>query len=298
MLVLAAIVRRAVEISVLPRGCTVVIHREAFPFATPLGERAVRRRAARVVLDVDDAIYEAPTHVPDWRRFLRRPQNYDSVLALADVVLAGSPALMARASTQQVRSVFAPTLPPRCAENLRRSPSARPSVLWTGSYSTLGSLKLVLDDVLATCEAHNGVLYVLGGENVQSLKPHRCLRAHIWSVERELRVLAEAWVGLMPLADSPWEQGKSAYKLLLYMHAGVPSLVSPVGMNAQIADAAPGVLAVNELAGWSASLDAMLQSPARESEGEAARRWVRAHFDREALARRAASAVLPEISAV
>ena len=52
-----------------------------------------------------------------------------------------------------------------------------------------------------------------------------------WSVEDEVRVLHSMSVGIMPLADDVWARGKCAFKMLQYMAAGLPVVVSPVGMN-------------------------------------------------------------------
>ena len=41
-------------------------------------------------------------------------------------------------------------------------------------------------------------------------------------------------IGIMPLEDSPWEQGKCAYKLIQYMACGIPVVASAVGMNKDV----------------------------------------------------------------
>ena len=54
-------------------------------------------------------------------------------------------------------------------------------------------------------------------------------------------------VGLMPLADSSWEQGKCSFKMLQYMACGVPAVVSPVGMNREVAQKGGALQANSEL---------------------------------------------------
>lgn len=41
-------------------------------------------------------------------------------------------------------------------------------------------------------------------------------------------------LGIMPLSDDPWTRGKCAFKMLQYMSAGIPVVVSPVGMNLDV----------------------------------------------------------------
>jgi glycosyltransferase involved in cell wall biosynthesis len=41
-------------------------------------------------------------------------------------------------------------------------------------------------------------------------------------------------IGLMPLADSDWCNGKCSYKMLCYMAAGLPVVVTAAGMNREV----------------------------------------------------------------
>jgi len=51
------------------------------------------------------------------------------------------------------------------------------------------------------------------------------------SIAAEDDFVASVTVGLMPLDDGPWELGKCSFKMLQYMAAGRPSVMSSVGMN-------------------------------------------------------------------
>jgi len=62
----------------------------------------------------------------------------------------------------------------------------------------------------------------------------------------------------MPLADGPWERGKCSYKMLQYMAAGQPCVVSPVGMNDQLLSEAELGLAATTLDEWSDALASLL----------------------------------------
>ena len=251
----------------------VLVHREAFPFFTPLAERWLARRAAMVVLDVDDALYVEPTHARDWRSRLRSAAAYDGVLKSVDLVLAGSPALCRRATALGTPASLTYTVPPLAARTLHREPASRPTLVWTGSQSTLGSLLEVLDDALEACEETDGRLIVLGGPNAAELPRHPRLHAERWSQEGELRALRSSWLGLMPLPDTEWEAGKSAYKLLLYLFAGLPVAASPVGMNQLFADA-PGVTLVGP-GDWSTAIRTALGAAAEE-DGPSIRAWAEA----------------------
>ena len=53
-----------------------------------------------------------------------------------------------------------------------------------------------------------------------------------WSIELECDILKKCHAGIMPLPDTSFMRGKSAYKLIQYLGAGLPSIASPVGENA------------------------------------------------------------------
>ena len=55
-----------------------------------------------------------------------------------------------------------------------------------------------------------------------------------WSEQEEVSVLHEMDLGLMPLPENAWTRGKSAFKMLAYMAAGLPVIASPVGVAGDI----------------------------------------------------------------
>lgn len=55
-----------------------------------------------------------------------------------------------------------------------------------------------------------------------------------WSTQDEVAFIQSLDVGLMPISDDKYSNGKCAYKMLLYAACGVPSVVTPTGVNKKI----------------------------------------------------------------
>jgi len=280
--------RIMLRLSQLGRKCDIlIIHREAFPFFTPVMERLAASRASVCLLDVDDAIYSKPTHLRDWRSWLRNPKSAIGLKNIANVILCGNEKLLAVFSGGSGVAKLFPTCPEPERSSIHRNPE--PKLIWIGSNSTLASLVAVLPQVLEFCEKNAVTLLVLGGTNVESLPPHPHLTAEVWTEQKEIAALSTAIAGLMPLPETEWERGKSSYKAILYLCAGVPSLISPVGENVSLAKRYPTAVTLVEPGAWNAKLAEVIKNR-QEGSPEFVNEVLRARdqFDSEKNAKRAA----------
>lgn len=83
----------------------------------------------------------------------------------------------------------------------------------------------------------------------------------VWSEMNEVSDIQAFDVGIMPLADTPWEQGKCGYKLIQYMACGIPVVASAIGANREIVShGVDGFLATTH-AEWSGYLKQLLENP-------------------------------------
>jgi glycosyltransferase involved in cell wall biosynthesis len=112
-----------------------------------------------------------------------------------------------------------------------------------------------------------------------------------WSETAESRFLAAISIGLMPLDDGDWERGKCSFKMLQYMAAGRPSVVSPVGMNRDILGEAELGLSARSNREWVEALSALLGDPDAMSRMGAAGRAV-------AVGRYSVAALAPTLAAL
>ena len=180
-----------------------------------------------VVLDVDDAIWLlSPGHERTTR----------DVAARSACVVAGNDFLA------DFFSGLAPSVERvwTAVDTDRFQPSPEhdgPFVVgWTGTGSSLRYLRRVAGALTRFLdEAPDARVVVMAdvSDGLPGIPPDR-VDFVPWSPSVEASVLERFDVGLMPLPSGDWAKGKCAFKMLQYMACGVPAVVSPVGMNAQV----------------------------------------------------------------
>lgn len=214
------------------------VEKELFPMAPAWLERLLLT-GRPYVLDYDDAVF----HTYDRSRngLIRGLLGHkiDRLMRGSRVVTAGNGYLADRALGAGAGRV---ERLPSCIDLQRyptppvREPQNGPfRVVWIGSPATATYLDLLREPLVQLARQRAVVLRVVGAAapawaQVGGLE----VEALAWSADREAADLSAADVGVMPLHDSPWEQGKCSFKLIQYMACGLPVVASPVGMNRDV----------------------------------------------------------------
>jgi glycosyltransferase involved in cell wall biosynthesis len=196
-----------------------LIHRE-FVSTLPTLEGLAPRP---VVFDVDDAI---------WLR--RHGIAAHAIARRSRLVLAGNRFLAEHFSD------FAPVCVVPTAVDVsfygpNPVPADRLRIGWCGQSSGFPYLSLVEDSLRIVLENRPEVEFAVMADRPPSLSlPAGRVRFEPWSLAAEAAFLRSLAIGIMPLRDGVWERGKCSYKMLSYMASGIPAVVSPVGMNADV----------------------------------------------------------------
>jgi glycosyltransferase involved in cell wall biosynthesis len=97
-------------------------------------------------------------------------------------------------------------------------------------------------------------------------------------------------IGLMPLADTDWCNGKCSYKMLCYMAAGLPVVVTAAGMNREVLALGEIGLSAGSEREWIEALIALLENAGlRQRMGAAGRAVVEQRFSLHRLAQQYAA---------
>lgn len=263
----AAMVRR------MRPGQVLVVQRKRF-LAPFLG--LVRRRDVRILYDFDDAVFMKRGGA----RSARREFEFRRTVTDCDVTLAGSRFLVAacRRLVPASRPVFLPTSVDVGAYPRRGGRGSGPFVAgWIGSSGTLGYLEAILPALEEVAGRHDLVLEVVCDRFPEGWDLE--VRNRPWRLEEEGADAARFDVGLGPLADDDWCRGKCGLKVVQYLAAGVPAIVSPVGANAEIVeDGVHGLWAANHDE-WVAALERTIaDEEGRRRMGEAGRQRVEERY--------------------
>jgi glycosyltransferase involved in cell wall biosynthesis len=188
---------------VLKRPLVVDID-DAIWLYNPFGASMIRRLVSRA-----DAIFAGNQYLADWCR------PYCSTV---HVIPTGI-------DTERFRPVDAP-----------REKAADFVIGWTGTAGNFRFLRSIEDALAAFLQAHPSATFLVVADekpNLSALPPEQ-LRFVRWSASIEHEILAQMDVGIMPIDDSDLSRGKCSFKMLQYMAAGIPVVVSPYGMNAEL----------------------------------------------------------------
>lgn len=222
----------------------VFIHREASPIGPPVIEwllaKVLRRK---IIYDFDDAIWLTDRNEePKLMGLIKWRNKVKYICRWSFKISCGNSYLCTYASKYNKHVFYIPTTID--TENwhnpilfpVHKDPNCI-NIGWTGSHSTLkylNTIESVLKKILALHPSVN--IIVIADQQPELSFPINFIP---WNEKSEIDDLLKIDIGIMPLPADEWSKGKCGFKALQYMALGIPAVVSPVGVNANIID--PGV---------------------------------------------------------
>ena len=275
------------------RTAGVVVLQKKLP--TRFASGCLRRACRRLIYDFDDAVYYrhessgSLDHPTSRRRFV-------SLLRRVDLAIAGNRLLAEAAAPLSRRVAVLPSaVETRGAPQRLHGPASPLVIGWIGGRINLGQAAL-LAPVLRSLAAEFPLEYrIVSAERLDL--PGVPTTFMPWSLASQAAEVARFDVGVMPLPEGGHAAGKCGFKAIQYMSAGVPPVVSRVGVNCEIVrDGVDGIVA-SDLDGFANALRRLAADPAlRARLGASARARAEQHYSIHVTAARLAE-LLREVDA-
>jgi len=275
------IVRRWKQVRRVRRDDIVLLHREAFMVRGIFFEKALRRRAAWLIYDLDDAIWRMD--VSEGNRnlsWLKDPAKTDRLIAMADRVIAGNHYLADHARPLNAKTTVIPTVIDTSL--YREVPSMDNDEVvigWTGSHTSAAHLLAALPMLQEVQRRFADRLSFRVISDGEPPLPGLRVRYVRWNAATEVDDLAPIDIGIMPMPDDGWSRGKCGFKGLQYMGMGKAVVLADVGVNARIVQHGVNGFLARTDPDWQEALGRLISdADLRRRMGAEARRTVEQHW--------------------
>jgi glycosyltransferase involved in cell wall biosynthesis len=223
----------------LGTGKIIFIEYELLPYFPPILEYLLKKSGVKVIIDFDDAIFHNyEFHKIPLVRYFFRNKIY-RIVKISDLIITGSPYLTSCLSKYNDCIIEIPTsvnLNLYIKDNIKNIKDDRFIIGWIGSKTTSWNLIEIKDVINRIITENPRVIFKFCGfdmnlshhfnsENIQFID---------WSEENEFTFLNSLSLGLMPLGDTLFNQGKCGFKLIQYMACGIPTISTPLQANVKI----------------------------------------------------------------
>jgi len=262
----------------------VFVFREAFFTGTTFFEKKFAKKS-KVVFDFDDSIWLA--NVSDGNKKLEWLKNYNKtseIIEVADLIIAGNPYLSNYAKQYNKNVKIIPTTIDTL-EYSRLSTKQTDTICigWSGSVTTIQHFNVALPFLIKLKDKYGDKICfkVIGDNNY--INEELNIQGIAWNKEDEIKELSSFDIGIMPLPNDKWAEGKCGLKGLQYMALEIPTIMSPVGVNIEIIqDGENGFLADKEDE-WLEKLSLLIENEKlRNTIGKAGRKTVEEKYSVQA----------------
>ena len=219
------------------RADVILVQREAMLFGPPVIEWLVSRLLRRpLLLDLDDSTW-IPHDSPVYGRLatlLKWPAKTNRLIRWARLITCGSPNIAAYVRSRGAEAVVVPTIVDTARFRPRgvRAGEGVPMVGWIGTHSTYPFLERLFPLFSQLASELPFRLMIVGSGCATIRVPGVEVESRPWRMDREVEDFQSIDAGVYPIVDDEWSAGKAGFKAVQYMAAGIPFVMSPVGVCA------------------------------------------------------------------
>jgi len=285
----ARVLRRFGDVIRAKRADVVFVQREAMLFGPPVIEWLIARLLRRpLILDLDDSTwvrYPSPVY-GRLATLLKWPGKANRLIGLACSVTCGSPNIAEYVRSRGGKPVVVPTVVDtgRFRPGSIR-PAKIPTIGWIGTHGTFPYFERLFPIFERLAREVPFRLIVIGSGREEIRLPGVEVESRPWNMVREVEDFQSLDIGVYAITDDQWSAGKAGFKAVQYMAAGLPFVMSPVGICATMGVAGQTHFAAITDDEWLDALRRLVTDPSlRQQMSIAGRAFAGEHYGIEAQA--------------
>lgn len=196
--------------------------------------------------DFDDAIYVPFTKTKRIRKTKRKREALSYMIKYAETVIAGNRILQEYAMQFRGDCEVIPTVIDLDLYTTTKDTQSFNFIIgWIGTSQNLVFLERLASPLRALRSEFPQLKLLVICDKPFHLDDFTINK--VWGRNTEVHDMLMMDIGIMPLVDDEWSRGKCSFKAIQYMGLGIPTVISPVGMNTEVLqDGISGYLADTE----------------------------------------------------
>jgi glycosyltransferase involved in cell wall biosynthesis len=221
--------------------------------------KLLRKRAKKIVYDFDDSVMYKNSKASSPYSATRQ-KRFAAMVRASDHVIAGNNFLKEQTVKITGHVTLIPTVIDESRYPAKEYDLKKEKVIigWIGDHGSIHYLEKMrpVFEELGKKYPHIELEIIcdifFNCDNIPVVK-------RIWSAEHEIEYLHELDIGVMPLVQDPWSEGKCGLKILQYFGVGVPTVCTPVGVNRDVVREGFNGYFANSPAEWIEKLSLLIE---------------------------------------
>lgn len=242
--------RRAFKLLQVYKYDLIYIEYELFPYFPSIFEKLFKVLNIKYIVDYDDAIFHNYDSSPNLLIKLFLSNKIDNVIKNANYVVSGSPYLTKYISQLNANCIEIPT---SVREEVYRQKNKNENnavftIGWIGSRTTSVNVLKLIPAFEELSQRIKFQLNLVGFDKNEANKlAHLNVNFIDWDSKTEIDEINKFDVGIMPLDNTPFNQGKCGFKLVQYMGCSLPTIATPLEANVKINRNKKNLFAISNL---------------------------------------------------
>jgi len=256
---------------------------------SPIDLLLVRRFSKKMLFDFDDSImYRSSRHGNhhSWSKM----NKFKGMLRTVDAIIAGNTYLKNEASKfiSPEKIYVIPTIVDLKEYSIKNYDAAKKDFIigWIGTSGNLHYLESIAPALKKLSNKYKNIKLKIVCDRFFDLNSIEVIKK-IWRPEDVEEDLKSFDVGVMPIDDDLWTRGKCGLKIVQYFAAGIPAVVSPVGLNRDLAIPGKTGFWADGIDEWTDKVSELVDHPGKRMKmGLAGRKLVEIKYSLQAQAPR------------